>query len=259
MSTNTPAKRPLEPQKYAIVVGGSSGIGAAMVAELVGHGYRVATVARSADKLTALADRLNLPNQPARVLPFTHDVVNSAEVPALFQQIVSDLGGLDLIVYAAGIQHRVDANEYCFEKDAEMVQVNLLGAMAWLNEAAIRFEQARRGHIVGISSIAGDRGRVGAPGYNTSKAALNTYLEALRNRLSKRGVTVTTIKPGFVDTRLLENAPKTFWVISPEAASAEIYKHIVARTQQAYVPKRWALVGLIVRSIPSTIFRRMSF
>ena len=68
------------------------------------------------------------------------------------------------------------------------MEVNTLGAMAWLNEAANRFERTKRGTIVGISSIAGDRGRRGNPAYCTSKAALATYLEALRNRLGRFGV-----------------------------------------------------------------------
>ena len=140
-----------------------------------------------------------------------------------------------------------------------MMNVNVLGTMAWLNEAAVRFERTGSGHIVGISSIAGDRGRVGAPGYNSSKAALNTYLEALRNRLTRQGVTVTTIKPGFVDTVLLENAAKTFWVISPKEAAVQISKAIKRRRQTVYIPARWGLVGLIIRHIPSFIFRRMSF
>ena len=117
----------------------------------------------------------------------------------------------------------------------------------------------RRGHIVGISSIAGDRGRVAGPVYNSSKAGLNTYLEALRNRLSRRGVTVTTIKPGFMDTRLLENAARTFWVISPDEAAQQIQTAVTRRQQSVYVPNRWRYVGLIIRHIPSFIFRRLSF
>ncbi len=170
-----------------------------------------------------------------------------------------DLGGLDLIVYVAGVQPVVGANEYNFEKDSAMINVNILGAIAWLNQAAVRFERTRSGHIVGISSIAGDRGRVGSPVYNTSKAALNTYLEALRNRLSRRGVTVTTIKPGFVDTPNLANAAKTFWVISPEDAAAQIYLAIRRKRGTVYIPARWGLVGLIIRHIPSSIFRWMKF
>jgi short-subunit dehydrogenase len=123
----------------------------------------------------------------------------------------------------------------------------------------VRFERARGGQIVGVSSIAGDRGRVGAPGYNTSKAGLNTYLESLRNRLSRYGVSVTTVKPGFVQTRLLANASKAFWVISPEEAAREIFQAAQRQRQTVYVPRRWGLVGLIIRHIPSFIFRRLSF
>jgi short-subunit dehydrogenase len=225
-------------------------------------GYFVAAVARRQDALEELCASVNA-NLPAEaapaVWPYAHDVTNFAEIPALFDRIVDDLGGLDLVVYAAAVQYPVGLEEYNFEKDAAMANTNLLGAIAWLNQASARFQRARRGHIVGISSIAGDRGRVAGPVYNTSKAGLNTFLEALRNRLSRRGVVVTTIKPGFVQTRLLANAAKTFWVISPEDAADQILTAILRRQQTVYIPRRWAYVGLIIRHIPSFIFRRLNF
>ena len=257
MTQSFNADQPLQPQPRAIVIGASSGIGAALVTELVRQGYRVAALARREDQLSALADDLNSdPEQPV-VLPYGHDVTDYEAVPALFQTIVQALGGLDLVAYVAGVQPPVAADEYNFEKDAAMVEVNLLGAIAWLNETAVRFQRAKAGHIVGISSIAGDRGRVGSPVYNTSKAGLSTYLEALRNRLSRHGVTVTTVKPGFVDTVLLENAPKTFWVISPAEAASQIYAAIRQKKQTVYIPARWRWVGLIIRHIPSFLFRRL--
>jgi len=258
----TPIRRPLEPQKRAIVVGASSGIGAALVRRLALQGYKIAALARREQELQALCDAVN-GNWPdstgPRVLAYKHDVTDCDVVPGLFQDIVRDLGGLDLIIYVAGAQPAVGVHEYNFDKDMAMIKVNLLGAIAWLNQAAIRFERAQNGHIVGISSIAGDRGRVGAPVYNTSKAGLNTYLEALRNRLSRHRVTVTTVKPGFVDTQLLANASKTFWVISPEDAAAQIYLAILGKRGTVYLPRRWGLLGLIIRHIPSFIFRRLSF
>ncbi|MFQ5436723.1 MAG: SDR family NAD(P)-dependent oxidoreductase [Anaerolineae bacterium] len=250
---NRQVVRPLEPGKRAIVIGASSGIGAALVKQLAAAGYQVAAVARREEKLNELAAAE--PN----VLPFGHDVTDYTAVPALFQTIVRELSGLDLVAYVAGVQPMVALDEYDFAKDKAMVETNLLGAIAWLNETAVRFQRAGAGQIIGISSIAGDRGRVGSPVYNSSKAGLNTYLEALRNRLTRHGVTVTTIKPGFVDTVLLENAPKTFWVISPEDAARQILKAAAKERQVAYVPARWGLVGLVIRHIPSFIFRRLSF
>jgi short-subunit dehydrogenase len=258
----TAVSRPLEPRPRALVIGASSGIGAALMRRLAFSGYSVAGVARRESELQNVCESINdnmPPGSSPAALPYVHDVTDFEAVPALFQQIVDDLGGLDLIVYAAAVQPQVDMQEYDFAKDQQIINTNLLGAIAWLDQAAMRFERARRGHIVGISSIAGERGRVAGPVYNTSKAGLNTYLEALRNRLSRRGVTVTTVIPGFVETRLLENASKTFWVISAEDAAAQIQAAIRDRKQTVYVPGRWAAVGLVVRNIPSTIFRRLSF
>lgn len=254
--------RPLEPKKKAIVIGASSGLGAALTRRLAWQGYSVAAAARREVALNDLAESINssLPEDcEQKVIVFSHDVKNSEEIPQLFEDIVYKLGGLDLIVYVAGIQPAVELDEYNFKKDEETIRVNLIGAIAWLNQAAMRFERLKGGHIVGISSIAGDRGRVGSPVYNTSKAGLNTYLEALRNRLFRHGVSVTTIKPGFIDTPNLKNASKLFWVISPEEAAAQIYLAIRRKRGTVYIPPRWGLVGLIIRHIPSAIFRWLKF
>ena len=254
-----PPVKPLQPHKTALVVGGSSGIGAALVRTLVKNGYCVATVARREAVLSQLCEEVNQSaTNSAKALYYPHNVADFDGTAALFQNIAADLGGLDLVIYAAGIQPPLSEDEYDFEKDTAMVNVNLLGAMAWLGLAAARFERAATGHIVGISSIAADRGRRLNPGYNTSKAGLDTYLEALRNRLSRFGVTVTTIKPGFVDTRLLENASRTMWVISPEEAASQIYRAIERKKQTVYIPKRWRFVGLVIRHMPSVIFRRLN-
>jgi short-subunit dehydrogenase len=253
-----PPTRPLEPQPKAIVVGASSGIGAALVQELVRQGYTVAALARREVRLAELCDSINKGPGPGRAVAYTHNVTHFEETAAVFQQVVSDLGGLDLLIYVAGVQPALTADEYSFEKDESMIKVNLLGAMAWLGQAAVRFQRTGRGQIAAISSIAGDRGRRLNPGYNASKAGLDTYLEGLRNRLTQHGVTVTTLKMGFVDTVLLANAPKTMWVISPEQAAGRIYRAIRRRKQMVYIPGRWRMVSLIIRAIPSFIFRRLN-
>ena len=259
MSLNqSPINRPLEPQRRAIVVGASSGLGAALAGRLAAQGYRVAAVARREAELAALRDRAAQSGRGV-ICPYIHDVTEYTQVPLLFDQITRDLGGLDLIVYVAAVQPQVGLHEYNFAKDEAMIRTNLLGAIAWLNEAAARFERARAGRIVAISSIAGDRGRVGSPVYNASKAGLDTYVEGLRNRLSRHGVKVITVKPGFIDTELLKNAARTFWVISPEEAAARTLEAAEGRRQVVYIPPRWRLVSLIVRALPSVLFRRLNF
>jgi short-subunit dehydrogenase len=250
---------PLQPRKRAIVVGASSGIGAALVRALSQNDYHVAALARREAMLAELCTNVNqTTGDNSRAIYYRHDVTNFDETPALFQKVIADLGGLDLLIYAAAIQETMTPNEYDFNKDRAMTRVNLLGAMSWLSLAAGRFERASAGHLVGISSLAGDRGRRLNPGYNAGKAALDTYLEALRNRLTRYGVCVTTIKPGFVETKLLEHAPKTMWVISPAEAADKIVRAIQRKKQVVYVPRRWRFVGLIIRHIPSFIFRKMN-
>lgn len=245
------------PFQYAVVVGASSGIGEALVKELALSGCRVAAVARRGDLLESLAAGVRTATGQDLVIPVVHDVRDGAEAPALLQRAAAGLGGLDLVIYAAGAMPPLGEDEYDFEKERLMVEVNVLGAMAWLGPAAERFARAGGGTLVGISSIAGDRGRRGNPVYCTTKAALNTYLEGLRNRTARHGVKVVTIKPGFVDTAMTRGKPGLFWLISAEEAARQILKQAARGVTIAYVPARWAVVGFVIRNIPSFIFRRV--
>lgn len=242
----------------AVVVGASSGIGEALARRLASEGAAVALVARRKNELERVAGEIRKAGGQAFV--HVHDVTNFDEVPELFARIVAELGGLDCVVYAAGVMPGIEESEYSFAKDRQMMEVNVLGAMAWLNPAAARFEAAHAGTIVGISSIAGERGRRGNPAYCTSKAAFSTYLESLRNRLARYGVNVVTIKPGFVDTAMTKGARGLFWLVSPEkAASTSLAVARRGTARQAFVPWRWSLVAMVVRSIPSFVFRKLNF
>lgn len=243
----------------AIVVGASSGIGEAIARELAGAKGSVALVARREERLEVL--KAEVEASGAQAIVAVHDVTNYDEVPALFDRLVSELGGLDLIVYAAGAMLAVDEHEYAFEKERTMVEVNLLGAMAWLNPAMAHMEAARSGVVVGISSIAGERGRRGNPGYGASKAALTTWLEGLRNKAHRYGVGVVTVKPGFVDTEMfrsagLEGTPPGLGPISAQVCAKRILQMAQSGSVSGFVPKRWGLVAAIISLIPSWLFRK---
>jgi short-subunit dehydrogenase len=152
-------------------------------------------------------------------------------------------------------------DEFNFTEDYKMVEVNLLGAMAWMSEVAPVFQSMGGGQIVGVSSVAGDRGRVGNPGYNTSKAGFTCYLEALRNRLTRHGVNVITIKPGQVKTGVfdLPNAPKPVLAVTAEQAADGIWNAIKNRKQVAYIGGIWRWVMFAIGHTPSIIFRRLNF
>jgi len=244
----------------AVVVGASSGIGAAIAMQLAATGCHVALIARREAELKHIADEINAAGSPLASV-YIHDVREYETVPALMQQIARDMGGIDLIVYSSGIMPAIAPDEYSFDKDRQMIEVNLLGAIAWLNEAAQRFERAKAGTIIGISSVAGERGRRGSPVYGTTKAALDTYLESLRNRLSRYGVQVVTVKPGPVATPMTADLDQKslLLLITADKAAAAILSGAGRGKTLIYVPWLWQPIFLIIRAIPSFLFRKLNF
>lgn len=230
--------------KRALVVGASSGIGEAITLDLLAAGTQVACVSRRG-------------TCPEGGIGYAHDVHDTQSVPALFTDITQKLGGLDLIVYASGVMPAVAPDEYNTEKDAELIAVNLTGAVAWLNPAAVRFEKAGAGTIVGISSVAGDRGRRGNPVYGATKAALNAYLESLRNRIERTGAFVVTVKPGPVKTPMTAGL-STPGMIGADQAAHEILSAAKNKVRVAYVPGKWRIIMAVIRAIPAPVFKYLN-
>jgi short-subunit dehydrogenase len=259
MTSSLLSATPLQPRKRAIIVGACGGLGTALTRKLAREGWTLALLARRVDCPADLAAELNT-DGVARALTYIHDVTDTADVPSLLTKIIADLGGLDLFIFNAGINLPPSLEKMSAENDIKMVGVNLLGAIAWLAPVGDLMKEAKSGMIVGISSVAGDRGRIANPGYNTSKAGLTTYLEALRNRLTRHGVHVLTVKPGFMSTEMLRasQGPKPF-TISPERAADDIYKAILKRKQVIYTHPIWRWIMLAIQHTPSVIFRRLNF
>jgi len=239
------------PWQRAIVVGASSGIGRATAVLLARDGTAVALVARRAAELERVAAEC----PGARAYP--HDVTRGDEVAALVDRIAAELGEPDLLVYAAGVMPRIRPDEWDLVKDREAVAVNVLGAVAWVNAVAPRFAAAGRGTIVGVSSVAGDRGRRGFPVYNATKAALDTYLEAVRHRVARHGVRVVVVKPGPVDTPMSKGLDRLPLLVSAERAATDLLAAARRGARTAYVPSIWRPIMLAVRTIPGRVFDRL--
>ncbi len=239
-----------------VIVGASSGIGAALALEMARPGRSIALVARRAAELERVAEQVRARGATALVEPC--DAKDTAAVEASWQRLSGAMGGVDALIYASGVMPEVGIDEFNTEKDREMIEVNVVGAMAWLNCGARDFARRGSGTLCGIGSVAGDRGRRPHPAYGASKAALHHYLEALRNRLSLKGIHVVTIKPGPVQTPMIEGRGKMPMTISAEKAAARIAKAVERGENTVYVPGQWWLIMHILQHMPSFIFKRLS-
>ena len=119
-------------------------------------------------------------------------------------------------------------------------------------------EERGSGTVIGIGSVAGDRGRVGNYTYGAAKAGFHTYLSGLRNRLTRAGGHVVTVKPGFVDTAMTWGLPGMFLVASPEAVANDLWTAALKKKNTIYTPFFWRYIMLIIRSIPEFMFKKMS-
>jgi NAD(P)-dependent dehydrogenase (short-subunit alcohol dehydrogenase family) len=240
-----------------IVVGASSGIGLAVARRLALAGRKVAMLARRERELRAMVAAINDALGREAAFAYVHDAADLDAAEPLFARIENECGTVDELHYVAGVMPEVALDEFDLPKDKLQVTVNLLGCIAWCNAAARRFLPKKAGCIVGVSSVAQDRGRIGRPVYNASKAGMDTYLEALRNRLWRHGVRVTTIRPGFVETPMTAGL-KLKGAISADAAAERILRARDRQRAIVYVPGKWRLIMFVIRSIPSFVFRKLS-
>ncbi len=139
----------------------------------------------------------------------------------------------------------------------DVIQVNYAGAASVLGHLANYFEEKRSGFIVGVSSVAGDRGRSSNYVYGSAKAGLSAYLQGLRNRLYHAGVTVVTVKPGFIDTRMTYGKVPKKMAADPQLVGAAIVRAVKKGKSVVYVPGYWRAIMGVIRAIPEPIFKRM--
>lgn len=243
---------------HAIVVGASSGIGEMIARKLAAAGTRVALLARSLDDLNSIVSEINAAAGEERAFAAQHDVLDTETIGSLADEVSARLGGYDLLIFSSGIMPKVEPDEYLIEKDEKIVRINTIGAMGWIGDAARRFGARGSGTIVGISSVAGERGRRGNPAYCASKAAMTSYLESVRNRVAVRGVKVVTTKPGFIRTPMTSHLERMPLAVDADRAAELVLRAARRGSSNAYIPERWRYIAAALRAVPSFIFRRLN-
>jgi short-subunit dehydrogenase len=244
--------------KRVLITGATSGIGKALAAELAGRGYDLGLAARRIETLNAMQTELSAAYPSVNICVRQLDVTDYDNVPAAFHEIAAALGGVDIVVANAGIGLGEKVGAGRFDAGRRTVEVNLIGAMATVDAAVAYFLERGRGHIVGTASVAAFRGMPRGASYCASKAGLAIYLEALRAELYGRGIDITVLYPGYIDTPLNDMLPNRPFLISVEKGAAIIAGLIEKRVKSSTVPVfPWNIVGRLLKMLPTAVIAKM--
>ncbi len=237
-----------------MIVGATDGIGLALARRYVDEEWRVAVLGPDPGRVSAATEDLRSRAPGATVAGGVLDVQAAERIVPAMEEALAALGQMDLLIYSAGVLHG-DESPAAVRR---MVEVNLLGAIEVLSWGADYFAAAGTGHLAAIGSVAGDRGRAARPVYAASKAGLHVYLEGLRNRLHPLGVRVTTIKPGWVRTKMLGAGARFPGAVEPDRAAEIIVRNLHRRRDVFYVPRWWGGVSRALRVLPGALYKRVA-
>ncbi len=237
--------------KRVIIIGASSGIGMEVAKLLLDEGCRLGVAARREDRLQLLKQLA-----PDRVVTATIDVTAEGAEQRL-RALIDELGGMDLFFYASGIgkQNRTLTPEI----ELNTVNTNGMGFTRMIGEAYRYFADRGEGHIAAISSIAGTKGLGPAPSYSATKAMQNVYLQALEQQANARNLKIrfTDIRPGFVDTALLNGDFHYPMMLKPEKVARQIVRAINSKRHIKVIDWRYAILTALWRRLPRPLWRHL--
>ncbi len=242
--------------RKTLIIGATSAIAQATARLFAEAGDALFLVARNADKLAATADDLKQ-RGASTVHTATLDVLDYDQHKSVIDAAIEALVGLDLVLIAHGTLPDQKACEQSFELTRKEFEINALSTISLLTHLANHFERQGQGTIAVISSVAGDRGRQSNYVYGSAKGAVTIYLQGLRNRLYKSGVSVLSVKPGFVDTPMTTAFDKGAMWASPEQIALVVTKAIRKGKDVVYAPWFWRSIMLAIRSIPEFLFKTL--
>lgn len=248
--------------RTALVTGASCGIGEGLAKRLAADGVEVVLAARRTAMLDTLAGEIRGRGGKARVLAL--DVTRPDETVAAIRRVDDEIGGLDLVVANAGVARPQSARTTTWENSADVFATNFTGAVATLTAVLPRMVERKRGHLVGVSSVAVYAPTPGGSSYRATKSGLTSFLENLRAELGGSGVTATAVHPGFVRTPGSEVfAVKPPVVLGSDEAGDIIVRRLRRAPARIDFPFSIVLMLKLMGALPAfvrdPIIRRMDF
>ncbi len=243
-----------------IIFGATSAIAEATAREWVGRGCSLFLVARNAAKLDAVREDLRVRAGPGqRIESAVADLNDFSRHAELIEQAERTLGGIDVALIAHGTLPVQLECERSVDKTLAELRTNALSVVSLVTLLANYFESRTAGTIAVISSVAGDRGRKSNYVYGAAKGMVTRFLEGVRHRLASKGVTVVTIKPGFVVTPMTKDFDRTglLWAESQTVAHG-IVRAVERKREVVYLPWFWRFIMFAIRHIPERIFKRLN-
>ena len=243
--------------KRILIVGAASAIAETVARVWAARHGALFLVGRRADRLEAIAADLRV-RGAASVDYFIMDACDRERHAAMLDAATTALGGLDVALIAHGSLPDQRACEASAELTLREIENNGISVVALATLLAQRFEAQGSGCLAVIGSVAGDRGRQSNYVYGAAKGMVDIFLQGLRNRLSKRGVRVVTLKPGFIDTPMTAGFAKGMLWSAPEAIARDIVDAVDRKRDVVYLPAFWRLIMMLIRHIPERIFKKLS-
>lgn len=241
--------------EYILIIGAKSDIAKAIAKKYAENGYNLYLASRESNELQNFANDLNIRNQKD-IICLDFDVLDYASHQNFYNTLAEKPTGVIVVVGYLGEQEKAQND---FEEAQKIIDTNYTGVVSILNIVTNDFEKNKKGFIVGISSVAGDRGRKSNFIYGSAKAALTTYLSGLRNRLYSSNVHVMTVKPGFVATKMTEglNLPQKL-TAQPAEVAVDIFRAQHKKKNVLYTKWFWKWIMLIIKSVPEFQFKKLS-
>jgi short-subunit dehydrogenase len=238
-----------------LILGGASDIGVALAKNYLSLDYQVLLAGRHTSRLQLIKNDLEIRVEGGKIRTIQFD----AELLDSHTDFVDKLDRLpDITVCVFGYLGDQLTAKADYKECLRIINVNYSGAVNLLNQISERYKKRQKGTIVGISSVAGDRGRMSNYIYGSAKAGFTTYLSGLRNELYHHNVHVVTVKPGFVNTKMtshLELPPML--TAQPQQVARAIVKAVNGSKNTIYVLSIWRMIMLVIKNIPEPIFKRL--